>query len=283
MEDKLRDFARWGVDTRDWSAQTRKQYTGRVRASALWLHAHGNRRLEQATADDLMEWLSTLPPSPPTRNHARKALVAYCAWLIATRRRSDDPSTDIRSLRVRRAVPKALDPGDATKVWRAAQTIGPRAAALVAVMLFGGLRATEARTLQRIAVEGAWLRFAGKGGVQRMVPLHPTAAVALQRWMVHSPSPVWVFPSPTYPCDPLSYETVRQLMHDLGDLAGVDGMTAHRCRHSFATGLLEGGADLATVQLALGHASPNTTAGYLTVRPGRVEAAVARLDYGSTP
>lgn len=278
MDDKLRDFARWGIDTRDWSAQTRRQYTERVRACASWLHARG-RRMEQATGDELLAWLSTLAPTPATRNHARKALVAYCQWMVATRRRLDDPSADLPTLRTRRAVPRALDDDDAAKVWSAARAHSPRAAALVALMLFAGLRATEAATLERAAVEGSWLRFTGKGRVQRMVPLHPDAAAALTRWLTVSPSPTWVFPSPVWPADPMSYGALRRLVVEVGDHAGVAGLTAHRLRHTAATGLLEGGADLATCQEFLGHSSPQTTAGYLRVRPGRLVGAVARLDF----
>lgn len=278
MDEKLREFARWGVDTRDWSAHTRRQYAGRVLACARWLDVRG-RRLEHATAAELLAWLSTLPATPPSRNHARKALSAYCRWMLDTGRRRDDPSLQLPTLRSRRSVPRALTDDEAARLWAAACAAGPRDAALIGVMLYGGLRATEARTLELVHVEGDWLRFAGKGRVQRMVPLHPSAERALTRWLATAPSPVWVFPSPLYPADPLSYESVRQMVARLGAAAGVARLTAHRCRHTAATGLLEGGADLATCQEFLGHASPESTAGYLKVRPGRLSAAVARLDY----
>jgi len=281
MDDKLRDFTRWGIDTRDWSAQTRRQYAGRVAACAVHLAATG-RRMETASAAEMLGWLSTLPATPASRNHARKAIAAYCGWMVATGRRSDDPSVELPTLRVRRSVPRALAGDEAARVWAAAQAVGLRAAALVAVMLFGGLRATEARTLQLVHVEGDWLRFAGKGRVTRMVPLHPAAEQALARWLATAPSPVLVFPSPMYPGDPLCYQTVRRMVAGIGDDAGVVGLTAHRLRHTAATGLLEGGADLADCQQFLGHASPQSTAGYLMVRPGRLTAAVARLDYGAS-
>lgn len=277
MHQRLDEFARWGYDTRGWSSQTRGQYTRRVAAFTRHLAARGVRP-ERATPELLLGWLSTLPPTAASRNQARKALAGYYAHLQATGARADDPAAGLPALRPRPGVPKALDPQAAAAVWAAARAAGPRDAALIAVMLYAGLRATEARTLTADDVDEGWLRFRGKGGVQRMVPLHPEARAALRAW--RQSSPTWcVFPSPAWPDAPTSYEQVRRVVARLGRDAGLDHLTPHVLRHTFATAAMESGADLPVVQHLLGHRSPATTGVYLRVRPARLAEAVARLDY----
>jgi len=74
-------------------------------------------------------------------------------------------------------------------------------------------------------------------------------------------------------------ETLSRWVAAVGDRAGVPGLTPHVARHSYATRLVELGVDLRTVQEALGHASLATTQVYTRVRPERLTAAVAALDF----
>lgn len=277
----LADFDRWCYDERSLSANSRRAYLGCVRRSHRWLAGQGRPPLAEATLADLRAVVAAQIRSAPTRNMLRKGLVVYFDWLDATGGREDNPARELAKVRVRQGVPKAIDRDQAHAVIRAARRRGAHVEAIVAVMLYGGLRVSEARCLTWDAVEGdgRWIRFTGKGAKERVVPLHRRARGALARWYPDCPHDRLVFPSPMYPGDPLCYQTVRRIVGDVGGDAGVPALTPHVLRHAYATRLVELGVDLRTVQEALGHASLATTQVYTRVRPERLTAAVASLDF----
>lgn len=271
----LDDFARWGFDHRGWRARTRDQYVRRVRAADRWLREHRGMPLTDASQADLLAWLASLPPTAASRNQARAALVA---WL---EHRGADV-VDLPRLRHRRAIPSALSAGQARAVLAAARTHGPQWHAAVALMIHAGLRCSELLGLTWDCIEDGWLRVAdGKGGKQRMVPLHPTAVAAVAVWQRDCPDPHLVMPSPRYAGVAVSDKAVRDRVAAIGDDAGVPGLHPHQLRHTAATALVEAGADLRLVQEFLGHARLETTAVYTRVRPVRMAEAVGRVDFGS--
>lgn len=269
----LDDFARWGFDHRGWRARTRDQYVRRIRSADRWLRKHRGVPLEDADRADLLAWLASLPSTAASRNQARAALVA---WL---EHRGADV-VDLPRLRHRRAVPNALSSAQARAVLDAARTHGPQWHAAVTLMLYGGLRCSEVIGLTWDCIEDGWLRVVdGKGGKQRMVPLHPEAAAALGAWQRSCPDPHLVMPSPRYAGMAVSDKAVRDRVAAIGDDAGVPGLHPHQLRHTAATALVEAGADLRLVQEFLGHASLTTTAIYTRVRPVRMAEAVCRVDF----
>lgn len=272
------DFMLWGFDRRGWSTRTRQQYGGYVRRADAWLRRERGTSLTRASDADVAAWLRTLKASKPTRNAARKALVAYAAYCADTGRRRHHPGRDVPRLSEPRGVPKALDVVSGQRVMAAALDAGPRDAVMVALMLFGALRCTEARTLRWDDVAPSWLRIAGKGGVVRAVPLQPLAAELLTGWREQCPSPSWVLPSPVRDA-PLSDSVLRKRLRAIGAAAGVPGLHPHLLRHTAATRAVELGADLRTVQEWLGHASLATTQVYTRVRSDLVAQAVGRLDF----
>lgn len=136
------------------------------------------------------------------------------------------------------------------------------------LFVYGGLRREEVRTLE-------WRHK------DRVLPLHPRAREALTRWQTHCPDPQWVFPSPqrVKRGRPMSHSKVHMTVVRIGELAQVKEIHAHMFRHTFATRMLQKGADLREVQEALGHASPTTTAIYTHVMPTQLRAAIERIDY----
>lgn len=274
-------FTEWGFDVRGWRPRTQRQYAERVAAADRWLRRQRGVTLLRASEEDLLAWLNTLPPTIPSRNQARKALVAYAAWCHDTKRRKAHPAAMLPRLREPRGVPKALDVASAQAIMRAAADEGPQWLTMTALFLFAGLRLSEARCLEWAHVTPGWLRIVGKGGVGRSVPLHPVAGHALTRWRAACPSARWVLPSPIAPDRPVSESTLRVRLARIGDAAAVPGLHPHLLRHTYATRLVELGADLRTVQDALGHASLATTQIYTKVRPAAVERAVSRLDFAA--
>lgn len=276
---QLAQFRAWGFDALGWREGTRNAYAKRIAAGDRWLHAHRGICVTAASRDDLRAWLSQLPPNPHTRNHSRNALVGFYRFLADTSARVDDPTTGIGALPEPASVPKALSQVVAGDVLDAAAGFGPMWDALVALLLFAGLRASEVRTLQWVQVQGEWLMIEGKGGKQRMLPIAPPAAERLAAWRAECTDARWLFPSPRIPDRPLSDGWMRGKVRAIGDAAGIVGLHPHALRHTAATELLERGADVRTVQEFLGHASLQTTQIYTKVRPERLLEAVGRLTF----
>lgn len=276
----LAPFLEWGRMVRDWTPTTCDLYADRVRAAARWVREHRGVSLTGAGAGDVADWYAQLSPHPGTRNQYRCALVAYYEWRIAAGLHDGpNPAETLPSHRQRRRVPIAVTSDVAGRVLAAADELDPQWGSMITVALHTGLRATELRTLPWSAVTPGFVRVLGKGSHERVVPLHPRATAALERWRPSAPTSVWVWPSPADPSRPVSYATLRRRVRQAGDIAGVPGLRPHMLRHTAATAMLESGATLAEVRDVLGHQSVGTTSGYLRTRPEQLSAAVGRVHY----
>ena len=147
-----------------------------------------------------------------------------------------------------------------------------RTLALLELLYGSGLRASELVSLPRAAVRPnePFLILAGKGGRERLVPISARAAVAVQRWRPDVPADSrWLFPSRA---THLSRVRLFQILRALAADAGIppERVSPHVLRHAFATHLLEGGADLRTLQALLGHADIATTQIYTHVDAQRL-------------
>jgi integrase/recombinase XerD len=147
-----------------------------------------------------------------------------------------------------------------------------RLSALVELLYGSGLRATELMSLPRHAVSPGkpFLILKGKGGRERLVPISDRAQAAVRAWAEHVPrEAVWLFPSGR---SHLSRVRLYQLLREIAAEAGIppDRISPHVLRHAFATHLLEGGADLRTLQMLLGHADIVTTQIYTHVDSRRL-------------
>lgn len=279
MEQLLRDFRDWGYDERTWRPATRDRYSHYVLRAHRWLDAEHGVPLLQADPAKLREWLATLPPSPTSRNTALCSLNAFYDYTRQTgARRSAHPSREIPRMRRNRSIPKALEPAEQDRVVVIAKAAGLLVESLVLSMLYAGLRKEEARTLEWGDVE-AWtrLRIIGKGGNERIIPLHDRLTTALRAWSTQCDDPRWVFPSPRLRPRPLSKSWVALKLWEIGDLADVENLYPHALRHTFATNLVEAGVDVRTVQELLGHESLETTTIYLKVRGGKLADAIEKL------
>lgn len=189
--------------------------------------------------------------------------------------------------KVQRPLPKILSHDDIARLFALAEeranSSEARAAdirllALIELLYGSGLRASELVSLPRSAALAGrpLLAITGKGGKQRLVPISSRAREALQRWLaVPSGNPRWLFPSRT---GHISRIRLYQLIKQFAASAGIDParVSPHVLRHAFATHLLEGGADLRTLQTFLGHADIATTQIYTHVDSRRLVELVNR-------
>jgi integrase/recombinase XerC len=170
-----------------------------------------------------------------------------------------------------RSADQALQLLDATPAAARLDWLAKRASAQLLQLYGAGRRIGEALALNRAAAgrDPAELRsllITGKGGKQRLVPVLPVIAAAIADYLAAHPyqeaAPLFLGARGKR----LQAPIVRRLMQDLRRRLGLpESATPHALRHSFATHLLAGGADLRTIQELLGHASLSTTQGYTGV------------------
>ena len=214
---------------------------------------------------------------------ARKASAVrqFFAFLAAEAIRPDNPALGLETPVSARPLPKTLDPRDVDRLFSALAERLERApedprllrlAALVELLYGSGLRATELVSLPRHAVRPGrdFIILTGKGGKERLVPIGQRAQAAVVALAAHVPADErYLFPSRTNrgTATHLSRLRLYQLVKELAVYAGIppERVSPHVLRHAFATHLLEGGADLRTLQTLLGHADIATTQIYTHV------------------
>jgi integrase/recombinase XerD len=194
--------------------------------------------------------------------------------------RADNPAAELELPRRRRALPKTLSPGEVERLIEAATGTTPRQLrdqALVELLYGAGLRVSEAVGLERAAVdvENRLVRPLGKGSKERIVPIGRPAVEALNRYLARGRPHLdrrhraELFLNARG--GPLTRAGAFLILRRLAEKAGLEPgrVHPHLLRHSFATHLLEGGADLRSVQEMLGHADLATTELYTHVSDRR--------------
>jgi integrase/recombinase XerD len=194
--------------------------------------------------------------------------------------RDDNPAAAIKLPRRAKPLPKTLSPGEAERLIQAAAGTQPRALrdhALVELLYGAGLRVSEAVGLEKagIDLDDRLVRVIGKGGKERVVPIGRHAAEALRRYLSRGRPYLDTRHRPELFLNARGGALTRAgaflILRKLAEKAGLDPhrVHPHLLRHSFATHLLEGGADLRSVQEMLGHADLSTTELYTHVTDRR--------------
>jgi site-specific recombinase XerD len=177
--------------------------------------------------------------------------------------------------RVGRRLPRHLSIAESERLIEAGADAGSeplplRDRALVELLYGAGLRASEAAALDRddVDLDGGMVRVRhGKGGKERRVPLGGPGVDALRAWLAATPTrdrgPAAVFLNARG--GRLTTRSMQRIVHTLGRKADVRGVHPHALRHSYATHMLDAGADLRGIQELLGHASLSTTQRYTHV------------------
>jgi len=236
----------------------------------------------------LRSWLARLRSGGAARTTlARRAAAArvFCAWAFRTGRAPHDAGSLLATPRSVRSLPPVLRPAQAAAlVERAAEDTSPlglRDRLVVELLYATGVRVSElcGLDLDDVDRERRVVRVLGKGSKERSVPYGAPAERALADYLargrpalaVPGSGPALLLGARGRRADP---RTVRRVVHER--MAAVDGqpdLGPHGLRHSAATHLLEGGADLRSVQEMLGHATLSTTQIYTQVSVERLRAA----------
>ena len=247
--------------------------------------------LGEVDAELARSWVWSLAESGMAGSSLRRkvsALKGFTAWLAREGHTEGDIGIRVRAPGASRSLPRVLTRHHMEEIFRSLQThadtgdpVASRDLAIIEVLYASALRVSElvGMDLQGVDLDGRTLRVVGKGNKQRMVPLGTPAATALGAYLDHArdalleggESSVVFLSTRGKPMGQRSvYEVVARL---LADIPGVGPLGPHTLRHTAATHLLDGGADLRSVQELLGHASLGTTQIYTHVSNERLTQA----------
>ncbi len=260
------------------SAATRKAYVGDVGAFAEWMSRSGVDGPGDVDRMHLRRYLASLGTRKLARaTIARKAaaLRCYFAWQLRQGRLGSDPARSLRAPSGGGRLPRVLSGGEVNSLLdlEIGTAVDRRDLAVLELLYAAGLRVSELCGLDRgdIDLRGRTVTVLGKGGKQRRVPVHDAAVAALRGWLEDGRDSMDGPPEAAFVNRRgarLGPRDVRRIL----DRRALSPTHPHALRHTYATHLLDGGADLRVVQELLGHASLATTQVYTHVSKERLRS-----------
>jgi integrase/recombinase XerD len=256
------------------------------RRDLLDFGGHSKNGLAGASREEVKAYLRGLSGAGlAASSQARKLSVLrqFYGFLFAEEMRADNPTDAVDSPRTSRPLPKILSRADMEAMIAAASAEaqktdeGKRLLAIIEMLYAAGLRVSElaGMPLARIKGKEGYVLVEGKGGKERLAPLNPNARAAIQSYLdvraeflpQNSPRAARYLFCSRSKDGFLTRQRLHQLLKGLALKAGLDPakVSPHVLRHAFATHLVEGGADLRSVQTLLGHADIATTEIYTHV------------------
>ena len=279
-DDVLRRFDSYLMLERGLTQNTVNAYNDDVTKLLGYLKA-GNLKFTEATEDDLHNFLSGLHDigiSPRSQARILSGIKTFYKYLKLEGYIDKNPTVLIEGPRIGRELPSILSVAEIDAMISCIgldMPEGQRNRAIIETMYGCGLRVSELTGLRmsQIYVDDEYIIVEGKGNKQRLVPISPVALAEIQKYL------------DTYRCrltvkrgcedllflnrrgGKLTRQMVFYIIKDLCELAGIHkNVSPHTLRHSFATHLLEGGANLRAIQQMLGHENITTTEVYVAKR-----------------
>ncbi len=289
LDARAEEFLAWLAVEKGRSPRTVEAYQRDLRRYSGHLAARG-RRLDDASETDVIAFVRALQSDGLAASSVTRMLVSARGlhrFLVVEGHRADDPASDVEIPSLPRGLPKALSVAQVGALMDVVVGDDPPARRDLAVLelLYGtGCRISEAGALSLpdVDLHHGLVRVTGKGAKERIVPLGRCASAALERWLA---------PEGRGALEPdrwarrgdaeavflnqrggrLSRQGLWLVVRRHGEAAGIGSLlTPHVLRHSCATHMLDGGADIRFVQEMLGHASISTTQIYTKVSTERL-------------
>jgi len=276
------DFLGYLVVERGASPNTIAAYRADLGRYTAFLGGRGPVTPDEITRDDITAWIGSLHAegaAPRTIERRVAAVKSFHRFLVREGVTTNHPTAALPLPKVPERLPDVVSIEDVEKFLSQPFPEGPvgyRDRAMLEVLYGCGLRVSELAglDLRDIDMAEGYLRVFGKGSKERITPISGAAAAALQEYLTHG-RPFLRTKSGARRQDPdavfinvrggrITRATVHALVHAYGGRVGLD-LHPHTLRHSFATHLLEGGADLRALQEMLGHADISTTQVYTHV------------------
>lgn len=269
---------------RGLSANTLVSYGNDLRRFVQYLKNRGTLSWKQVSHEDVTGYLESRGKELSARSRARNlaAIRSFFKYLVSSKVLSANPASRVRSPKVRIGLPKFLTNGEVESLLKGpdpTKPLGQRDRAMFELLYATGLRVSELAglKLQQVHLDAGYLVVRGKGDKERLVPMGEWACetlkdyleegrVALLRKAFHQN----VFLN--HRAGSISRQGIWKIIKQYARVCGIHkNLTPHVLRHSFATHLLENGADLRSLQAMLGHADISTTQIYTHVARTRLK------------
>jgi integrase/recombinase XerD len=289
METTIHAFLSYARVDKGLTQNTILAYGRDLKRFAEFLRKRQKKRIEDADREDVVDFLASLYRQKLDSRSVARSLVSLrnlFKFALAEGMIQLDPTENLETPKIRSSLPTFLRVDEINRVLAApnlSTPLGVRDWALIEMLYSTGMRVSEILNLRISDIDTriGSIRCIGKGDKERLVPLGRKAIAALEQYLAHA-RPLLAKPSSPPPHSQvvflsrdgkrMSRITIWKILHDYGVKVGLRGrLTPHKLRHSFATHLLEGGADLRSVQLMLGHADISTTQIYTHVVEERLK------------
>lgn len=276
----------------DHSDATVRAYVGDIRG--FLAHAAAGSAGDEGAVTDVITtrairgWLAAAPAARSTTARRLSSITSFAAWLRRTGVLDHDPTESLAAPRILRTLPTVLRAdqmtgvlADAAREAAGGEPLAVRDQAIVELLYATGMRVSElcGSDIDDIDFDRSVLRVLGKGDKQRVVPFGRPAESAVRRWLVDGrPALVGPRSGPALFLGArggrLDQRQARTAVHRvIGSRSELPSIAPHGLRHTAATHVLDGGADLRVVQELLGHASMATTQIYTHISMQRLRAA----------
>ncbi|MGA2480487.1 MAG: site-specific tyrosine recombinase [Spirochaetia bacterium] len=287
--DALLGFGDYLLSERRLARKTIGTYTAGARSLVAYL-ARTGKTVSNAELSDITGFLvSGQIEGADARTVAKVAssLRSFFGFLVLEGVVKDNPARGLLTCHMTKRLPKVLSVAQVERLLDSCPTnkaSGVRDRALFEIMYSCGLRESEAigLTLSAVSLDQGFVRVIGKGDKERMIPLGERAAAAIQDYLTRS-RPMLLKDERTDALfvsqwgRRLSRPMVWQAFRAICLRAGITDAHPHTLRHSFATHLLQGGADLRDIQELMGHENLTTTSIYAHVDPERLKKLHGRF------
>jgi integrase/recombinase XerD len=276
-------------DVRRMSPNTIESYARDLAGLAAFAEKLGRDvvSLERRDLEAYVRSLMASGLSPRSTARAVACVRGFYRFAAVERQQEGSPADDLRAPRAWAALPKFLDLEEVDRLLAqpdAATPRGLRDKALISVLYATGLRVSELISLKlsNLHLDDGYVTCIGKGDKERIVPIGQDATDWVKRYLAESRPRLaasgsrWLFVNARG--TPLSRVGFWKLLKEYGIKAGITrAISPHVLRHSFATHLLDRGADLRAIQMMLGHADLSTTQIYTHVLEARLRAVYDRF------
>ena len=271
------------------SQNTILAYGRDLKRFAAFLDKRHKHKIDAVDREDIVDFLSSLYKNKLDSRSVARYLVSlrgFFKYALMEGLVQVDPTENLESPKIRQSLPTYLRADEVDRLLAAPDVNTPsglRNRAMLEVLYSTGLRVSELLNLRLsdVDVRMGCVRCIGKGNKERLVPIGRKAIAAVEQYLADSRSQ-FIRSGSSAPHNQvlfltrngrrLSRVSIWKILHDYGVKLGLRGrLTPHKLRHSFATHLLERGADLRSVQLMLGHADISTTQIYTHVVEERLK------------
>jgi integrase/recombinase XerD len=272
MEKYLDEFLYHLTVERGLTENTLVSYRADLSAYLAFLHKRKVETLEQADKDTVMSYLFTLQlngRSSATVSRHLAALRSFYRFLVREGMLAQDPTADLESPKLPQKLPRVLTTEEVDLLLgqpTTAEPAGLRDKAMLELLYATGIRVSElvSLNLDQVHIDNGFIRCFGKGEKERIVPLGDVAARCLQEYLARGRHKLMRDNNQSFFVNQHGRRLTRQgfwkIIKKYASQAGITKeVTPHTMRHSFATHLLENGADIRSVQEMLGHADISTT------------------------